>query len=236
MFIPKMHAPESGNKYYNTKSAGGYSPCIVGKPTAPGCNVLANCVGYATGRFNEIIGKPSCVYLGNTNAENFAWLAQSQGLKVSARPVLGGCMVWAKGKPGVSSDGAGHVAIVEGVNPDGSIVTTDSGWNSAAWYTKQRSGNNWSQPSSYEYLGCIINPGTPPEWARPLNTVKRGMRGNAVKWVQSCLCAYGFTVEIDGRFGEITEKTLKKFQLHWGLLPDGVCGRITKDAFEKYFF
>ena len=48
--------PESGNKFYNTVSKGGYSHCIVGYPTDKGCNVLANCVGYACGRFNEIIG------------------------------------------------------------------------------------------------------------------------------------------------------------------------------------
>lgn len=45
--------PTSGNKYFTTKGAGGYSTCIVGKPTDSQCNVLANCVGYACGAFNE---------------------------------------------------------------------------------------------------------------------------------------------------------------------------------------
>ena len=58
MFKPRMTKPESGNPYYNTLAAGGYSGCIKGSPTDKGCNVLANCVGYAAGRFNEIIGKP----------------------------------------------------------------------------------------------------------------------------------------------------------------------------------
>ena len=48
--------PSAGNKFYITKSKGGYSTCIQGKPTDANCNVLANCVGYACGRFNEIIG------------------------------------------------------------------------------------------------------------------------------------------------------------------------------------
>ena len=48
--------PESGNKFYNTATKGGYSHCIVGYPTDKSCNVLSNCVGYACGRFNEIIG------------------------------------------------------------------------------------------------------------------------------------------------------------------------------------
>lgn len=37
--------PTAGNKYFITKSAGGYSTCIVGKPTDSQCNVLSNCVG-----------------------------------------------------------------------------------------------------------------------------------------------------------------------------------------------
>ena len=45
--------PESGNPYYNTKSNGGYSTCIVGQPTVSGLNVLCNCVGLADGAFNE---------------------------------------------------------------------------------------------------------------------------------------------------------------------------------------
>ena len=48
--------PGAGNKFYITKSKGGYSTCIQGSPTDSQCNVLANCVGYACGRFNEIIG------------------------------------------------------------------------------------------------------------------------------------------------------------------------------------
>lgn len=51
-FIPRFTIPESGNPYYNTKSNGGYSEAIKGKPTKDGLNVLANCVGYAYGRFN----------------------------------------------------------------------------------------------------------------------------------------------------------------------------------------
>ena len=43
--------PTAGNKYFITKSNGGYSTCIQGKPTDGQCNVLANCVGYACGGF-----------------------------------------------------------------------------------------------------------------------------------------------------------------------------------------
>ena len=45
--------PTAGNKYFITKSNGGYSTCIKGKPTDSQCNVLSNWVGYANGTFNE---------------------------------------------------------------------------------------------------------------------------------------------------------------------------------------
>ena len=81
MFAIRKTKPESGNKFYNTTSNGGYSKCIKGKPTDKGCNVLANCVGYACGRFNEIIGSMKYPQL-NCNAENFIERAKSAGLEV----------------------------------------------------------------------------------------------------------------------------------------------------------
>ena len=68
-FTPRLSRPEAGNPYYNTRGNGGYSNAIKGKPTDPGCDVLANCVGYAYGRFNEIGGWGSCKYLSPVNAE-----------------------------------------------------------------------------------------------------------------------------------------------------------------------
>ena len=47
----------NNNPYYITTDDGGFSRCIKGKPTDKNANVLANCVGYANGRFAEIIGE-----------------------------------------------------------------------------------------------------------------------------------------------------------------------------------
>jgi hypothetical protein len=62
-FTPRLTKPEAGNKYYITKAKGGWSTAIVGCPTDPDCNVLHNCVGYAFGRFNEIIGDTKMTHL-----------------------------------------------------------------------------------------------------------------------------------------------------------------------------
>lgn len=150
--------PEAGNKFYITKSKGGYSTCIEGYPTDV-CNVLANCVGYACGRFNEIIGTMKYPNL-NCNAENFIERAKSYGLKISDKPVLGGIMVWQKGATLSGSDGAGHVAVVESIIDSNTIITSESGYASRPFWTTKRTNANgrWGIGYGYIFRGCIVNP------------------------------------------------------------------------------
>lgn len=151
--------PGAGNKFYITTSKGGYSRCIQGSPTDSQCNVLANCVGYVCGRFNEIIGSMKYPNL-NCNAENFIERAQSYGLQISPVPTLGGIMVWKKGNTLSGSDGAGHVAIVEKIIDSNTIYTSESGYGSSAFWNSTRTNNNgrWGLGSGYTFRGCIVNP------------------------------------------------------------------------------
>lgn len=157
-FVPRLTKPESGNPYYNTRGKGGYSDAIKGSPTDSGCDVLSNCVGYAYGRFNEIGGYGSCKYLRPVNAENF--IQYANGLQIGQVPRLGSCMVWKRGATLSGSDGAGHVAIVEKIISETQIVTSESGWNSSAFWTKTRhkGDGNWGVGSGYTFLGFIYNP------------------------------------------------------------------------------
>lgn len=150
----------SNNKFYITKSKGGYSVCIQGKPTDPTANVLANCVGYACGRFNEIVGEMKYPYL-NCNAENFIERAKDRyGLQISSVPTLGGIMVWQKGKTLSGNDGAGHVAVVERIDSANQIYTSESGYGSKAFWNATRKNDNgrWGLGEDYTFRGCIINP------------------------------------------------------------------------------
>ena len=167
MFTMRTSLPEKGNKFYNTKNSGGYSYCIVGKPTCNGLNVLANCVGYACGRFNEIIGYMEYPYL-NCNAEDFIVRGKSLGLKVSDKPTLGGIMVW-EGKGSL----AGHVAVVEKIIDENTIYTSESGYESAYFWnsTRKRGSGNWGAGSSYKYIGCLINPSV--NELKPLDEIAR---------------------------------------------------------------
>lgn len=151
--------PEKGNKYYITKSKGGYSNAIVGSPTDKDCNVLANCVGYAYGRFNEIGGYGYCKYLAPVNAENF--IQYKGSCKVGQTPKVGAVMVWQKGKTLSGSDGAGHVAIVEKVINSTKVYTSESGWGSSTPFwnaTRSKGSGNWGAGSGYKFLGFIYNP------------------------------------------------------------------------------
>ena len=154
MFTMRTSLPEKYNKFYNTKNSGGYSYCIVGKPTCEGLNVLANCVGYACGRFNEVIGRMDYPYL-NCNAEDFIVRGKSLGLEVSKEPTLAGIMVW-EGKGNL----AGHVAVVEKIIDENTIYTSESGYESAYFWnsTRKRGSGNWGAGTNYKYLGCLINP------------------------------------------------------------------------------
>ena len=149
----------SNNKFYITTSEGGYSQCIQGKPTDANANVLANCVGYACGRFNEIIGTMKYPSL-NCNAENFIERAKAAGLEISNVPTLGGIMVWQKGATLGSSDGAGHVAVVERIDSANQIYTSESGYGSSAFWNSTRTNNNgrWGAGAGYTFRGCIVNP------------------------------------------------------------------------------
>jgi len=158
-FQMRTTKPETNNKYYITKSAGGWSNAIVGSPKDGECNVLANCVGYAYGRFNEIGGYGSCKYLAPVNAENFI---QYKGTcEVSRVPSVGACMVWRKGATLSGSDGAGHVAIVERVDSSTQVYTSESGYGSSKPFwnsTRTKGSGNWGAGAGYTFLGFIVNP------------------------------------------------------------------------------
>lgn len=157
---PQLVLPKAGNPYYNTKKAGGYSPCALGNPKNRNkdLNVLPNCVGYAVGRFNEIGDYGFIKWLAaKGDACDFIDIAKKQGLTVTQRPTPGGCMVWKGGQGGY-----GHVAIVE-LDIGNRIVTSESEYYGKQFVIYKRFGDNWRSGcywmgNTYKYEGCIVNP------------------------------------------------------------------------------
>lgn len=205
------------NKYYIRKVTGGLNGAVAGDPTQPYANVLDNCVGYANGRYNEAwndpnlegIVKPFHVQLV-CNAENFIESAKRQGLKISSTPIEGGIMVWQKGRTLSDNDGAGHVAFVERVYDDGSIMTSESGWGSWAFKTVRRDNRNgrWGQNSLYKFRGCIINPSIENPKVVPVPKL-----------------------DVDGIGGTCTVRAMQRF---FGTVQDGVISGQNK-AQNKYY-
>jgi len=155
----------NGNKNFITTGKGGWNTCIQGYLTDAGANVLANCVGYASGRFNEIInearGTTGCTYKYlNCNAENFIERAKSAGLEVGSTPRVGAIGCAMKGSTLNGGDGAGHVWIVEKVNSASSTYTSESGYGGTAFWNQTRSNSNgrWGLGSGYTFRGYIYLP------------------------------------------------------------------------------
>lgn len=200
--------PTKKNKYYNTTSVGGYSHCIVGKPTQSGLNVLDNCVGWACGRFNEVYSylsgyKGMKYYQLNCNAEDFIYRGKNIGLKYQVKPITGGIMVWeGKGRK------AGHVAFVEKRQSETNVLTSESGYNSFAFMNKTRTkGNgNWGANDKYKYLGCLINPAMPQD---SLDFTKELQINMNKQWK----CG----LKEDGVWGKGTETACKNHQLSLGI-------------------
>lgn len=146
MIKPRLTRPEAGNPYY---CRGKYAVGIIpGSPEDPGCDVLANCVGYAAGRFNEIIGRGCFVYWQYApNPDKWIPQAKEYGLRTGCEPELGAVAVWWH-----------HVAIVEEIHADGSITTSESGYGCANpfWTSKRsRSGGSWGGEG---FIGFIYQP------------------------------------------------------------------------------
>ena len=182
MFTVRTAKPGAGNKCYIRQATGGWNSCIQGSPTDSQCNVLANCVGYANGRFNEIYneitGNRSNKYNTlNCNAENFIERARNAGLEVGQTPRAGAIMCWQKGTTLSGSDGAGHVAVVERVNSDGSVYTSESGYGSSAFWNQTRYNNNgrWGIGSGYTFRGFIYNPAVKETQPTPAATPKKSL-------------------------------------------------------------
>ena len=146
-FTPRLSAPSWTSPYWINVNYGGMNRCIV-RNSSTGL-VVPNCTGWAWGRFMEIMGTQPKLSVGNAGT----WYLQtSDGYQRGNTPRLGAVACWSK--PGA----AGHVAIVEQINSDGTITLSESGYSSSSkfWTSRQSPPNYYS--SAYKFQGFIYNP------------------------------------------------------------------------------
>lgn len=71
-------------------------------------------------------------------------------------------------------------------------------------------------------------------YSKPILTVKKGSKGNGVRWVQWQLNKrFGYNVDIDGSFGDQTDEVVRAFQRQFGLEDDGRVGPKTKEVLNS---
>lgn len=147
-FVKRLSAPSSSDTHYYSSSNIFYA-CGYGMP---------NCTAYAWGRLYELTGKRYTKLCGN--AENWWAAAKSAGLQTGSTPKLGAIVCWRAGVAGNSSDGAGHVAVVEEIKANGDIVTSNSAWKSTNFYLKtvtKASGYQYSSSRPFQgFIYCGI--------------------------------------------------------------------------------
>lgn len=144
-FNPRLSQPSSGDLNWIHYTAGGYNYCI----KVSGNSCIPNCTGYAWGRWRELLG----AYHNLSRANARLWYGNtSDGYKRGQTPKLGAVACWDS-----TTGDAGHVAIVEQINSDGSIVTSNSGYNSTRFWT-QVTKKPYNIGSSYSFQGFIYPP------------------------------------------------------------------------------
>lgn len=128
---------------------------------------LPNCTCYAWGRFYEISGVTPKLPLGDAGE----WLQEvyaNHTYQIGAVPQLGAVVCY-----GSKIGGAGHVAIVERINNDGTFVISQSGYyRPVAPYPPDTEDYFWTDTcdgttmkaswmGNYEFQGFIYNPEEP---------------------------------------------------------------------------
>lgn len=64
----------------------------------------------------------------------------------------------------------------------------------------------------------------------PARALRKGCKGDDVKWLQERLNVYGAGLKVDGDFGPVTEAAVREYQLRHGLAVDGIVGPVTRRA------
>ena len=185
VYSPRLTQPSKTNKYYikdktTTTTYGGYNKCIVIDTTTG--SVLPNCTGYAWGRFMECQTNVYSCRLSRGNAGN--WYGNIiDGYQRGSTPKLGSVMCWSNPQTG------GHVAIVERIDNDGTILTSNSAYNGSRFYLKTfRPGHyNFSvrNKGTYVFQGFIYNPTIflPPSPTPPTPTPTRETKKRKFPWI-----------------------------------------------------
>lgn len=164
--ITDEQAPAKDNKYYTSLN-----------PMYPDFG-MPNCVCYAWGRFYEMSDKRP--RLSTSNAQDWYGYTSDGYERSKTTPKVGAVLCWSDSR---TTDG-GHVAIVEKINSDGTLITSNSEYN-GRYFTIQtisppKAGNTSSQypGPTFTFQGYIYNPDVsggpiPSEYSPTIDSIKQ---------------------------------------------------------------
>lgn len=152
---------------------------------------------------------------------------------------------WDDGKDFAVTDNSGspeHVGIV--VSVSGGVVTVVEGNKGRAVGVRYVRVNGryirgFGLPDYAKLATPEVKPAPKPSvkkcpYAEPTKDLRRGSKGNGVKWVQWYLNhAAGEKLKVDGDFGVLTKAAVLRFQKKQKLTRDGIVGPKTRAALKK---
>lgn len=169
-FTPQLTVPATTDPYFIRKSYNGYSPCVKGNPEYFPGSPLANCVGYAWGIAAEREENPNCnigFHSGCTwPGDAHTWINHTNGRQTGMTPQLGAIACW------INNNGTtGHVASVEQINADGTILCSESGYPGVIFRTRTYPADfHWTNHTfqGFIYLNWPGDPPLPPSPDQPV--------------------------------------------------------------------
>lgn len=119
-YKPRLTAPSTTDKCWIHYTAGGYNYCI----EIEHGSCLPNCVGYAWGRWRELLGKSPKLSKGDASG----WWTFKDGYERTQYPRLGSVIC-------LDDGGYGHVGVVEAYEQrTGTITVSQSAYNGLRFY------------------------------------------------------------------------------------------------------
>lgn len=82
----------------------------------------------------------------------------------------------------------------------------------------------------FDNFSDIVPTGNP--YPEPTKNVKLNSKGNDVRWLQYELNQHGYKLIVDGIAGNLTIGALMDYQKKTNLVPDGICGPLTRAALK----
>lgn len=130
---------------------------------------------------------------------------------------------------------SGHVGVYIGMENGIPMCVESKGIDYGTVLTKV-SATKWQYGLTFDdmsYSYAITVAGSDKKknpYPVPTRNIKKGCKGEDVKWVQFELVEAGYNLKIDGIAGSATEKSIISFQKSAKLEADGICGKLTRQA------